>query len=272
MNAGNHTLACPMLEESQRLDPGGGTLLNLALCHENSGKLALAKREYEESLVRARADRRKDREKVAAEAIARLVARIPRVGLLVHETAADLVVRIDGAEVPRPEWSSVALDPGTHTIEATASGRLTWQASIVLSESQVTALDIPVLSVLAPEPSPLPPPPSPLPPPPPPDVHVGAPVPIVGPPEKKHWLFWPMVGTSGAALGTSAVTGILALVEKGNADAVCNASRGYCINSKAWSRSIALAPMHGSAPSHWGSVLPRPPSRCSCRIKRWVWA
>lgn len=208
------------------------------MCHEKSGKLALAKREYEESLVRARADRRKDREKVAAEAIARLVARIPRVGLLVHETAADLVVRVDGAEVPRPEWSSVALDPGTHTIEASASGRITWQASIVLTESQVTTFDIPPLAVLAPEPSPLvagavpPPPPSPLPPPPPPDVHVGAPVPIVGPPEKKHWLFWPMVATSGAMLGTSAVTGILALVEKGNADAVCNASRGYCINSK----------------------------------------
>src|SRR5438270_3670238 len=83
MDANNYPVACPMLEESQRLDPGGGTLINLALCHEREGKLVQSKREYEETLFKARTDKRKDREKIAADAIARLVTRIPRVGLLV---------------------------------------------------------------------------------------------------------------------------------------------------------------------------------------------
>src|SRR5947207_15862051 len=47
---GEYEIACPKFEESQRLDPANGTLLNLALCEEGWGHLADARRHFRQVL------------------------------------------------------------------------------------------------------------------------------------------------------------------------------------------------------------------------------
>ena len=78
-NEGNFKEACPKFAESQKLDPGGGTLINLAKCREAEGKLASAWAAYNEALSYSIKDGRKEREE---QARARITALAPNLATL----------------------------------------------------------------------------------------------------------------------------------------------------------------------------------------------
>ena len=75
--AGKVADACRKFEESQRLDPQGGTLLALGMCHEKEGKLATAWVEYREAGAAAKAANRPDRAAIANKAAAAIEPRLP---------------------------------------------------------------------------------------------------------------------------------------------------------------------------------------------------
>jgi hypothetical protein len=141
--------ACKKFEESHRLDPATGTLLNLAACHEAMGRLASAWREYGEAQLAARRDQREDRVRYAEERVRALEARLSKLSVIVPpESNVDgLEVRLDSAMIGAAAWGMAApIDGGRHKIDAVAPGKKPWQTEItVRNEGDNLTVRIPAL-------------------------------------------------------------------------------------------------------------------------------
>jgi hypothetical protein len=140
--------ACPKLAESQRLDPGDGTLLALGVCHESEGKLALAWSEL--TLLASKGDARADRVQKAKERLAAIEPRLARVGVIVPEktraSAPGLEVLRDGAALAMAAWgTSSPIDPGTHVIEAKAPGKKSVRIELKVTAGRATDVVLPPL-------------------------------------------------------------------------------------------------------------------------------
>ncbi|MDB4937437.1 MAG: hypothetical protein JWP87_4409 [Labilithrix sp.] len=143
--------ACPLLTESYRLDPGMGTLLNLALCHEHVGKTASAWGEFRavEQQARAAVPPNESRAQFAREHADKLQGRLSRVKIVVPSEARvpGLVIAIDGEPKGEPLWAGVPVDPGTRTVEASATNKIPAVMKVKIDDEGVlAAVTIPVLA------------------------------------------------------------------------------------------------------------------------------
>lgn len=144
--------ACPKFEESQRIEPSAGTLLNLADCYERTQRLASAWARYIDAAA-ASATTNPEREQVARERAAALAPRLSRVVIMVapaSRTLPGLEIRRDGALVGQPAWdTALPIDAGQHRITATALGRRAFESTVTITiEGQTTTISVPELSAL----------------------------------------------------------------------------------------------------------------------------
>ncbi len=141
MAEGRYPEACGKFEESQRLDPGGGTLLHLALCREAEGKTASAWTAFHAAISQARRDKREDRERVAREHIEALEAKLAKLTITVKGDRPGLEVKRDGVLVDKAQWgAAVPIDPGKHTVEASIRGRRVMQEDVAIEPGRRDAV------------------------------------------------------------------------------------------------------------------------------------
>jgi serine/threonine-protein kinase len=150
MDAGNYGAACPKLAESYSQDPATGTLLALAVCEQESGKTASAWAHFAEALSRAKREGRDDRAQVAREELAAVEGKLSRLTIAVAREGADvpgLAVSRDGKPVGRAVWgTAMPIDPGEHTVEASAPGRRTWKTTVTIGAiSDMKTVTVPAL-------------------------------------------------------------------------------------------------------------------------------
>lgn len=160
MQKGDYASACPKLSESQALDPGGGTLLNLAVCHEQAGKLGTAYLQFHAALSQAVRDGRKDREEIATSHLRTLSERVPKLSIHVVTELPSLEIFLDETPVRKPAWDvPTVVDPGEHTVTARAPGTTPITMRVVLNEGDKKTATVELLQVAS---DPAPPKPSAL--------------------------------------------------------------------------------------------------------------
>jgi tetratricopeptide (TPR) repeat protein len=147
MTAGDFATACPKFAESNRIDPKPGTLMNLALCHEKSGRSASAWAEYTEAATLAARAGQGDREKVAREHASALEPTLPHVIIEADPTAGEVIAFDDHPIGPAALKTQIPMDPGAHVLRATAPGATPFEQSFqVTPGGPVQSLTVPALA------------------------------------------------------------------------------------------------------------------------------
>jgi serine/threonine-protein kinase len=138
---GNAEAACPKFEESYRLVPANGTLINLADCYERVGRTASAWLKFREVASKSARDGQEARAKVARERVAALEARLSRLRIVLGDNA-----KLEGLEVERDDLKmgratlgiAVPVDPGEHRVMVRAKGYESRTVVVMIQEEGVT--------------------------------------------------------------------------------------------------------------------------------------
>ncbi len=133
MLAGRYELACEKFAQSQALESASGTMLNLAVCYELKGNRGMAWATYRDVIKLARQEGSSKRQDTAERRFHALDSELMQVELAVPPDArvSGLVVRLDGEPVGVRYWgATLAADPGSHEVTASAPGRTTWSVRV----------------------------------------------------------------------------------------------------------------------------------------------
>jgi tetratricopeptide (TPR) repeat protein len=129
--------ACPKFEQSNKLDPQVGGYLWLADCYERNGQTASAYKTYKDAQKMAIEKKDKQqRDKVAQKHIATIEGHLTKLTILApSENKPDgIEIARDGEKLGGSDLGlAVPMDPGMHTITATAPHFKTWEKKIDVS-------------------------------------------------------------------------------------------------------------------------------------------
>ena len=139
---GDYVTACSKLDQSYRLDPAPGTLMNLADCQEHLGRTSTAWQLFKQALqTLPKGDDR------IAPARDRVTALEPRISHIEVTLSCDIAppgackVTNDGADFTS-FGASVLTDPGLHVLVVSATGRADRRFEITVAEGQTARITV----------------------------------------------------------------------------------------------------------------------------------
>jgi hypothetical protein len=206
LERGRAEAACPMLAESQRIDPAGGTALLLAICYEQQGRVATAWAAFRTARAMATRDGREDRAQVADERLQALEPKMSYLALTFTSVAAvpALQVDVDGLQLGGPSRAlPIPVDAGVHVVRATAPGFDPFVKAITVTAPGTTQVEVGPLVTTTP---------------------------VKRPGSARTIALITSVGVGVAAVGVTAVFGIRAMVAEERKPAHCSSDDTLCRN------------------------------------------
>lgn len=145
---GNYADACPKFAASQKLDPGYGTLWNLADCLERTGRTASAWAAFREAADLAKKAGQADREKKATRRAGEIEPKLTRMTISIKDPPPGLEVKRDGVLVDAAAFgTALPVDPGKHTVEASAPGKKPFSTEVeTAGPGKTAAVEVPPLA------------------------------------------------------------------------------------------------------------------------------
>lgn len=164
----DHVKADKLFEEAQQLKQAGkgkeacdryaealtynknavGTLLNVAKCNEDAGKIATAVNLYNQARDLAREHNLNEHRAAAEDRLSKIGDRVPRLAIAFEERVDGMKLVIDDEVFPTSAdaTNELRLDPGSRHVVVTAPGRLPYDIHVVLTEGKQQAIAIPKLA------------------------------------------------------------------------------------------------------------------------------
>jgi hypothetical protein len=138
--------AVERFEESQRLEPASGTLLDLAYCQVQLGRVASAWIAYRRAIPLAVQSHKPLHEKIAREQADKLEPDLPRLAIVVTGGAErQLTLELDGAPLARETWSvAMPVDPGSHRVAARLEDGRDWQTDVTAALAERAQVEVPL--------------------------------------------------------------------------------------------------------------------------------
>lgn len=148
LEKGKYPEACAKLARSQELAPAVGTLLNVAYCNEQLGKLRSAMDAYLEAERLANLAGETKRAAFAKDRYAAVEPRAPKLIVrVVPPEAPGLEIRRNGTPIAKQDLDHpVAVDPQDYLISASAPGYAAWKGAVIVrGEGAVLTVVVPPL-------------------------------------------------------------------------------------------------------------------------------
>lgn len=156
MKAARYDDACRAFENSQRLDPASGTLLNLGVCRQAQGRTKSAYLAYQSGLALSQVEHNAEGERIARECIAKIEPALTRIVLSIRYPRPTLAVRLDGVAMDPNSWGkAMPIDPGSHEVESFGPDQDTWSTKFSITGPVVRTLDVESPNLKTPSPPPV---------------------------------------------------------------------------------------------------------------------